>query len=212
MREKQSPATCDLKVYQDSFAYSFIRDNIPQGATILEIGGGESRIIKTIRNQHEIWNLDKLEGSGFGPKDLLDDQGFHLVKDYIGAFSPELPNESFDLVYSISTVEHFSKEPDAVQAIIDDMNRLLKPGGYGLHCVDAILYEDHYFVHPLVKEIEKQGYLSYSLPSFSTINNEPALWTLPPYAYYTRWHHLVKKSMREFGRPFSINLIWQKTN
>ena len=102
IHKNQSPATCDLKVYQDSFAYTFIRDNLLEGARILEIGGGESRTIKEIRGTYDIWNLDKLEGSGFGPKNLLDDKGFHLVKDYIGSFSPVLPDASFDLIYSIS--------------------------------------------------------------------------------------------------------------
>lgn len=206
----QSLATCDLKVYQDSFAYTFIRDNLPKGARILEIGGGESRIIKTIQNDYDIWNLDKLEGSGFGPTALIDDQGFHLVRDYIGAFSPELPEENFDLVYSVSTVEHFSRQPEAVQAIIDDMHRLLKPGGYCLHCVDAILYPDHYFVHPLVEKVHNLGLPTYPLVTYEVLKANDDLWTLPPFAFYTRWYHLVKEPLNKFGCPFSINLVWQK--
>ena len=210
IHKNQSPATCDLKVYQDSFAYTFIRDNLWEGARILEIGGGESRTIKEIRGKYDIWNLDKLEGSGFGPTDLLDDEGFHLVKDYIGSFSRLLPEASFDLIYSISTMEHFPKDEQTVQNIINDMDRLLKPGGFCLHSVDALLFEDHFFVHPLVKKIFDAGLTTYPLPSFEQLASDISLWTLPPYAFYTRWYHLVKQPLKEFGLPFSINLVWQK--
>ena len=95
---KLSPNTCDLKVYQDSLVYTFILDNFSPGSRLLEIGGGESRIIESLKNQFEIWNLDKLEGIGFGPTKLWHEDGFHLVRDYIGHFSAEVPDDYFDLV------------------------------------------------------------------------------------------------------------------
>jgi len=206
----QSSATCDLKVYQDSLVYTFILDNIPSGAKILEIGGGNSRIINQIKHNYEIWNLDKLEGTGYGPTKIINKYGFHLVKDYIGTYSSQLPNNYFDLIYSVSTIEHFSKDTNDIQNILEDMQRLLHPGGYSLHCVDALLYNDHFIVHPLVEKIQVNGLMDYSLPSFDKINNDVDLWTLPPYAFYTRWYHLVKTPLKKFGRPFSINLLWKK--
>jgi hypothetical protein len=94
----QVTSTCDLKVYQDLLIYSFIINNLTPGSRILEIGGGESRVIECLKRDYEFWNLDKLEGKGFGPKRLLNTDGFILVKDDIGNFSKKLPETYFDLV------------------------------------------------------------------------------------------------------------------
>jgi hypothetical protein len=102
--EKKALDDCDLKVYQDLLVLSFIRDNLPQYSRILEVGGGESRLIKYLKSDYECWNLDKLEGRGLGPTSI-DETGFRLVRDYIGAFNQSLP-VLFDLVYSISVLEH----------------------------------------------------------------------------------------------------------
>ena len=208
--KKQSIKTCDLKVYQDALVYSFIIDNFPPGAHLLEIGGGESRIISALRNDYEIWNLDKLEGSGFGPKRLNQTTGFHLVQSYIGEFPPELPSSYFDLVFSISTIEHMPKSSKFIKDAIENIRLVLKPGGYSLHCIDALQFDDHYFVHPLVKQAFDQGLLSSNMVTFDEINSDENFWTLPPYAFYTRWFHLVKKPLKSFGHPFSINILWQK--
>ena len=208
--KKQSIKTCDLKVYQDALVYSFIIDNFPPGAHLLEIGGGESRIISALRNDYEIWNLDKLEGSGFGPKRLNQTTGFHLVQSYIGEFPPELPSSYFDLVFSISTIEHMPKSSKFINDAIENIHHVLKPGGYSLHCIDALQFDDHYFVHPLVKQVFEQGLISSGVVTFGEIINDEFFWKLSPYAFYTRWFHLVKENLKRFGYPFSLNILWQK--
>ncbi len=210
IHRKQSPKTCDLKVYQDSLVYTFILDNIPAGSRLLEIGGGESRIIHQLKDRYEFWNLDKLEGSGYGPKDLGEKNGFALVQDYIGNFSDQLPNGYFDLIFSISTIEHLPYEPAIIKNAIEDIYRLIKPGAYSLHCVDALLFNDHYFVHPLVSEVFKNGCIRHTRTTFQEVASDDKLWLLPRFAFYTRWFHLVKETLHNFGHPFSINLLWQK--
>lgn len=210
LHAKQSPATCDLKVYQDALIYTFILDNIPEGSRLLEIGGGESRIINELKGKYEIWNLDKLEGVGFGPKELIVADDFNLVQDYIGNFSPTLPASSFDLVFSVSTIEHIPQDRKTIDNAIADIMRLLKPGGYSLHCIDALLYNDHFFVHPFVSNVFDKNLIKYGAISFEEITNNNRIWLLPAYAFYTRWFHLVKETMPKFGYPFSINLLWRK--
>lgn len=210
LHAKQSPATCDLKVYQDALIYTFILDNIPEGSRLLEIGGGESRIINELKGKYEIWNLDKLEGVGFGPKELIIANGFQLVQDYIGNFSPSLPNSSFDLVFSVSTIEHIPKDRETIENAIADIMRLLKPGGFSLHCIDALLYSDHFFVHPFVSKVFGKNIIDYEEITFEELTNNNQIWLLPAYAFYTRWFHLVKETMPKFGYPFSINVLWQK--
>ena len=206
----QVTSTCDLKVYQDLLVYSFIKDNLAPGSRILEIGGGESRVIACLKQDYEFWNLDKLEGIGFGPKKLIDSSGFVLVQDDIGGFSPELPDNYFDLIYSISALEHFKTDEKSMEKIIADIQRLLKFGGRSIHCVDALLFKDHLFVHPLLRKILTEVDNVQSCMDFEIINNDADLWVLSAYTYYTRWYHLTKQSLKKFGIPFSINLIWQK--
>jgi SAM-dependent methyltransferase len=207
----QVTSTCDLKVYQDLLIYSFIINNLTPGSRILEIGGGESRVIECLKRDYEFWNLDKLEGKGFGPKRLLNTDGFILVKDDIGNFSKKLPETYFDLIYSISAIEHFLKDEKSCERILSDMQRLLKPGGLSFHCIDALLFKDHLFVHPLVEKILTEVENAQSCLDFETINTDPDLWVLSDYAYYTRWYHLTKKTITTFGRPFSINIAWRRT-
>lgn len=209
LHEMLSLAVCDLKVYQDALVYTFILDNLPFGSRLLEIGGGESRIVGELKNHYEIWNLDKLQGSGFGPKQIIDPKGFRFVKDYIGNFSPLLQDSYFDLIFSISTIEHFPMDDNFISKSIIDIQRLLKPGGYSLHCIDALLFDDHYFVHPFVSKVIEFGIVKSKEISYEEIKNDNNLWLIPSYAFYTRWFPLVKKTLRTFGHPFSINIFWQ---
>ena len=63
-----NPLTDVLKKYQDLLVYYFILKYIPKGSKILEVGGGQSRILRRLKNDYECWNVDKLEGLGNGPK------------------------------------------------------------------------------------------------------------------------------------------------
>jgi len=206
---KQSPATCDLKIYQDALVYTFILDNFPPGSKLLEIGGGESRIISALKGSFEIWNLDKLEGEGYGPKSLLIGDGFYLIKDYIGGFSTSLPDNYFDLVFSISTLEHIPDDSRTIDAVIHDIQRLLKPGGYSLHCIDSLLFEDRYCVHKIVQSLYSREIINFPLVTFDTLRADDDVWLLSKYAYYTRWYPIVRKPIKQFGYPFSINILWQ---
>lgn len=206
----QTPKSCDLKIYQDLFMYTFIQNNIKPGSRLLEIGGGESRIIRWLKKDYEIWNLDKLEGVGFGPKDLGEHTGFQLVKDYIGSFSSELPDYYFDMIFSISTIEHIPEDHTTVKRCIADIDRLLTRKGISVHCIDAFLHTDQIVVHPLVKQVLKVNKNARTILDFETISNDKDLWCLPAFAYYTRWYPLTKRRLRSFGKPFSMNLLWQK--
>jgi len=57
-----------------------------------------------------------------------------FVRGLLGSSSAELPDGTFDLVFSISVVEHVPQEDKAV--FYQDMYRVLKPGGYIVHSID----------------------------------------------------------------------------
>ena len=205
----QNASTCDLKVYQDLFIYSFIKDHMPKGANILEIGGGDSRIIKTLMNDYKFWNLDMLEGAGHGPKEINLTHNFVLVQDNIGNFSKDLSADFFDLVFSISVIEHFPEDEESLSNIIDDMKRVTKKGGYWVHCVDSIFFSDHIWIHPMIPKMVNHVD-DYDIGEIKkNIQHDKSLWVLPKFAYYTRWFQKTHKSSKSFGNPFSINLILQ---
>jgi hypothetical protein len=127
VHKKLSIKTCDLKISQDALVHTFFLDNCSQDSDLLEIERCKSRIITAIKKDCEIWNLDKLEGSGFGSKKREQANGFHLVHSDIGEFFPDLPTSYFDLVFSISTIEHIAKSPELINDAIDNFHLLLKP-------------------------------------------------------------------------------------
>ena len=203
---------CDLKVYQDMLVYNFILDNFPRGARLLEIGGCDSRVIRWLKHRYEFWNLDKLEGVGNGLTDISDTSGFWLVRDYTGAFSEELPDGYFDGVFSISVMEHVPTDPATLGNICADIQRLLKPGGLSLHCIDAVIKKEHIKIHPLVDYLYGSERIKNPRKSEDAIRNDSDLWGMSAAAYNRFWKSACKNLDYEtFGIPFSYNLLWRKT-
>src|SRR5688572_15783404 len=80
------PQKARLKDIQD--AYILHRLKGVAGARILEMGGGVSRILPVLtRENNECWNVDKLEGLGFGPATASRDSDVRVVTEYVGSYS-----------------------------------------------------------------------------------------------------------------------------
>jgi SAM-dependent methyltransferase len=71
--------------------------------------------------------------TGAGEAELLSDHRVELFKEDIRRLS--FPDNSFDKVYSISSIEHLPKDGD-IRAI-EEMARVLKPGGTAFVTVEA---------------------------------------------------------------------------
>jgi glycosyltransferase involved in cell wall biosynthesis/radical SAM superfamily enzyme YgiQ (UPF0313 family)/ADP-heptose:LPS heptosyltransferase/ubiquinone/menaquinone biosynthesis C-methylase UbiE len=204
------PDNCDLKNYQDLLVLLFIRENIPTGSRILDIGGGNSRILKHLKNEYECWNLDKLEGRGSGPASI-DSTGYRLVKDYIGNFNKELPDNYFDFVFSISALEHVPDDnPDYLGNIRDDIERILKPGGYSLHCFDVVIKKDSVWTNKLLPFLCQNLKMITPFVPFEELERDPDLYVMTEKAYQKGWQSTTKKTYLDFGKPLSYNVLWQK--
>jgi SAM-dependent methyltransferase len=130
-----SLARQELKNVQDAFVLANIGDMKNQ--RILEIGGGQSRVLPRLHQSNELWNADRLEGDGNGPTDIETDDRIRMVRSFLSEFDSALPNEYFDITFSISTVEHIPGT--AMDDFIEDTIRVLKPGGIALHAVDLYI-------------------------------------------------------------------------
>ena len=71
-----------------------------------------------------------------GARDLLPEKypSIKYVFSRMGKFDKQLPEDYFDCIYSISTLEHIPLEYRL--DVFKDMHRCLKPGGRQLHTID----------------------------------------------------------------------------
>ena len=205
---------CDLKAYQDGLCAAFIEQMLPKGdEKILEIGGAISRILTHYgaHNLYERWNIDKFEGVGNGPGYFPVNPRFKVIPHYMGEFRPELPDNYFDFVFSTSVLEHVPENETTYKAILDDINRVLKPGGYSLHLIDFGLKTEHdTIMHGIVQ------YFFQHAPTLNTFvpphaySHKNDFYYMPRYRYDWRWKPVLQTAYKDFGKPTSINIFWRK--
>ncbi|MFZ1320196.1 MAG: methyltransferase domain-containing protein [Ignavibacteria bacterium] len=203
--KKIDPSICDLKNYQDLLVFSFLVHNLPENAKILEVGGADSRILSYFKDKYECWNIDKMESTGKNGR-----SDFKLVNDYIGNSNKELPDDYFDLVFSISV---FQDSPNNISEkfkdLTDDLNRVIKPGGFSLHCFDVIfLYSFVWTNDLLINLFETQNPVN-KFVDFENMKEDEDLYIMSEKAYNKTWKSTVKQPYEGF-KPLSYNILWQK--
>ncbi|MGH8509477.1 MAG: class I SAM-dependent methyltransferase [Gammaproteobacteria bacterium] len=127
-----------LKDIQDTFILYVLRE--VENKRILELGGGNSRVLPLLAERNECWNIDKFEGLGGGPIKTQKRRGIRVIREYMGSFSDDIPSQYFDYVISISVVEHIHHE--LFSSSMRDCTRVLKPGGLMFHAIDLYLLDD----------------------------------------------------------------------
>jgi len=209
-REQINLNHCRLKVYQDLLVFGFIVENISKGSKILEIGGGDSRILNYFKNDYQCYNIDKLEGLGNGPKSISSD-GCVLVQDYMGNFNSILADNSFDFVFSISALEHVPSDDVTVfDNIYNDIQRVLKPGGYSLHAFDVVVKKSRVWSNPFLFYLFDVSHPVNSFIPFEEMVLDEDLYTMSESFYKESWQLITKKNYDEFGKPLSYNILWKK--
>ena len=104
----------------------------------LEVGaGGSTYFDEAIGQTWESWMIDK---PGFYSKEqyelwLKNRKNTKSVEGFMGEFLEELKPEFFNLVYSVSVLEHAPLGD--LDLIYADMYRVLKPGGFMVHSIDT---------------------------------------------------------------------------
>jgi|GEM_PF-807741 len=196
---------CDLKNYQDLLVYSFIKNNLKNGSRILDIGGGNSRVLNYFKNDFECWNVDN------GDRTKINSDGIKLVTDTLGNFGSELPDDYFDFTFSISTfLNSPNNDTEMYKKILEDNNRILKAGGFSLHC-SVFIYKEPFVNVPYVYEYFKNNQKSINKNvHYFKITVDDDLYFLSEKFYSDYWIKSIGKSFKNFGKPFSYNLLWQK--
>ena len=126
-----------MKHAQDAFILGRIGEST--GKRIVEVGGGWGRVLRTLDPTNERWNLDKSAGPGRVGAEVGRSmpKEFRLVNALLGDFSQDLPDGYFDIVFSISVMEHIPAS--AIPAFWEDHARIMRPGGIAYHAIDFYL-------------------------------------------------------------------------
>jgi SAM-dependent methyltransferase len=130
-----SKISYQLKTAQDLAIVSQLRSS--KDKRIAEIGGGDSRVLNFLANNNKCSNIEKFEGKHIGPSGEINLHGVENIPAYIGDFDPALKNSVFDILFSISVVEHIVT--DDLDNFFDDSLRILRTGGIFIHAIDLYL-------------------------------------------------------------------------
>lgn len=136
-----------LKGIQDGFILNLLKDK--KNLNIAEMGGGESRVLEVLKNNNHVWNIDQFEGKDNGPSFIPKRKKINIIKAFIGDFSKDILSEFFDIVFSISVIEHI--EDEKLSDVFNDIHRILKQGGLTYHAIDVYVgterKNNHYVKH-----------------------------------------------------------------
>ena len=127
-----------LKTIQDMGVYCRLDQS--RGSMIGEVGGGDSRILRLLAQDNECYNIDRFEGTAVGPKAEIEIENVNNVKAFLGDFDAALEDNYFDILFSVSVVEHVTN--DLLKDFFLDCARVLKPGGLMLHAIDFYLEDE----------------------------------------------------------------------
>jgi SAM-dependent methyltransferase len=130
----------DLKGIQDAYILSRLDELRAQ--RILEIGGGNSRVLSLLSQPHrgnECWNADRFEGVGAGPLEDRNPPSVRVARCFLGEFDRQLPSGYFDFLFSVCVVEHVPTSE--LEAFMADSARVLRPGGQILHAIDLYVHD-----------------------------------------------------------------------
>lgn len=137
-KKLKAAAPFHMKTTQDCVVYEFLED--ARGLDIAEIGGGDSRLLRAISKQNRCVNIEPFDGNDGGPTAAVKIPGVKNIRSLLGESSDDVADESFDIVFSISVVEHIPIHQ--LEAFFGDGLRILRPGGLWLHAIDVYLGEE----------------------------------------------------------------------
>lgn len=194
-------ASWGLKENGTLFVVDQIHKKMPK--KILEVGAGESQYFANrFGTSLEYWMIDngdmypdpeKFRNSIFSLKKKIN-----FIDGLLGDFSPQLPQNYFDMVFSISALEHSPRDNDKIDCICSDMYRVLKPGGFVCHTIDITPGDP--IAEMFLSSLNKAGFVFYDEPkelnwNVADFGSQILLETLRTayQIYYRKW--------RETNRP-----------
>jgi SAM-dependent methyltransferase len=152
---ERDPAThVERKVWEFAMLALFLEQTgrMSEQTEALAVGAGDERIVFWLANRLGRVVATDIYGSGdFAGREarasMLDDPAAHAPFPYredrlevrwMDARRLEFPDESFDVVFSLSSFEHFGG-PDDVAAAARELGRVLRPGGHAFIATECFV-------------------------------------------------------------------------
>jgi len=181
---KQFEAPCLYVSRMWEYPYAILAAELKAGMQCADIGCGTTPFSiylseSTGKNCVTGFDPDEIEGSNlhstFGAnKKLLESLGIRYLRNDMTKL--EVPDESFDRVFCISVLEHI-EEPSVWQTGINEMVRILKPGGRLILTMDMGIGLPLTNTYDIVKQsgLPLFGGFNFRWPRerFLTLNNVP---------------------------------------
>lgn len=152
--EREPRALVERKVWEFAMLVLFMTETglLHEGTEALSVGAGNERILFWLANRIGRIVATDIYGKGhFADGEaiisMLDNPAAHapfpyrqdrLDVQWMDARQLSFDDEAFDLVFSISSVEHFGSKRDIATAV-SEMARVVKPGGYAVIVTDCLV-------------------------------------------------------------------------
>jgi SAM-dependent methyltransferase len=150
----------ERKVWEYALVMLFLEEtgHFNDQSQILSVGAGDERILFWLTNHVGQMVATDIYGDGaFAVREaeasMLTDPAAHapdypwrperLDVRWMDAKRLEFPNESFDAVFTVSSIEHFGSPAEVAQAV-REIGRVLRPGGHALIVTEYLVR-----LHPL---------------------------------------------------------------
>lgn len=145
----------DLNTYQTLLVFSFIIDNIGEGARILEIGKGDDYILNHFKYQRECYRLENPE--------LLLNEDFEIENNNTsltriseGKTLKSISENYFDFIYSRSGLESIQSDDQGHKTILKNINKILRSSGYSMLCFTGSIVNPYVITNPFLLYITKE--------------------------------------------------------
>ena len=179
---------------------------------IAEIGAGHSRLLEHFANTNRCTVIDEYKGLGGGPKTRPNIQNVSFIDCMVGNSRRLIPDQTFDILYSVSVVEHVALEN--LELFFQDCHRILRPGGKMIHLIDAYVEDQLGDNAELWLRIEEylKPYGAWFLPmgelQFSTVEDVAFLtsYATNPDNMMRRWNVSSPGLRKKRGRAQSCTL------
>ena len=157
--ERDPAAHVERKVWEFAQLALFLEEvgRLHEGTEALAIGAGDERIVFWLANRlgrvvaTDIYGEGDFAGREAAPS-MLDEPAAHAPLPYredrlevrwMDARELDFPDESFDVCFSLSSIEHFGS-PAEIARSAREMGRVLRPGGHGFVATECFVRR-----HPL---------------------------------------------------------------
>lgn len=196
----------NLAKYQNLLIFSFITDNISEGAKILEIGNGDDAILNHFKYQRECYRLENPEFL-LKEADVIEKNNSQFIKSIEGKLLNGLPKNNFDFIFLKSGLDYISSDEKSLKTIFENIHLMLKPSGYALFSFRGKLIAPYVLCNPFCKFIIKS--MPFRKGEFSTLTesvNHNKILNDPDLCDFENTEKFDKDI-----RIASYNYLWRKT-